>query len=312
MKKVLSFVRLMRLFPTLAWVGASTFVGLAISANKAGWERVDYTTFALVVLGSIICHGLVSHCANDLMDWASGTDKASPGLFSGGSRVIPEGHLAPVEVERGLLVGIAAGVLVATLLFARLGEKALVAALVGFLAATSYSTPPLRLSYRPLAGEWIAVMPGLVACSIIAAEASYPAVDLSLSDLVLILASAVALVAHLMLHHVSDVDADLSAFPRKLTTPAFLFYRYALNPRLVAVSYWLLAMILCAWQGYYLLLMAMLIAIIRTMSVNVDDKKRLATVDKMLLSLLAVAIVSEALVLGTGLREINYVLHLLQ
>lgn len=298
MQKALSYGKLIRLFPTLSWVGSAAFVGLAIAASQAGWQRLDYMSVLLVVLGGVICHGIVSHSTNDLVDWASGTDIVSPGLFSGGSRVIPKGHLTPAEVKLALLAGLVTGTIVMLLLFLRLGFGALLAACVGLFAAISYSAPPLRLSYRPLLGEWLAALPGLLACSLLAAQAGYHRVDVDLNEWVLIVSSAITLIAHLMFHHVSDVEADLLAFPRKLTTPAFLVCKHSLNPLLVAVGYWVLTIGLSAWQGYYILLTGSLTAIMGALTVSREDKQQLARRDKMLLLILVVAIAIEALMVG--------------
>jgi 1,4-dihydroxy-2-naphthoate polyprenyltransferase len=87
--------------------------------------------------------------ANDCADWRSDVQNRTYNLFSGGSRVVPEGKLTPLSLARA--AGIASIALVALVVWAGFALKL---PLLLFFAAGSvglvwaYSFPPLRLSYR--------------------------------------------------------------------------------------------------------------------------------------------------------------------
>ena len=87
--------------------------------------------------------------SNDVADWQSDVTNRTYNLYSGGSRVIPEGKLSPRKLAFGALVAsLALSGLAAYVGFAL--EQPLMfffaAATVGLVWA--YNFPPLRLSYR--------------------------------------------------------------------------------------------------------------------------------------------------------------------
>jgi len=87
--------------------------------------------------------------ANDCADWRSDVQNRTYNLFSGGSRVVPEGKLTPLDLAR------AAGITsIALVTLAVWTGFTLELPLILFFAAGSlglvwaYSFPPIRLSYR--------------------------------------------------------------------------------------------------------------------------------------------------------------------
>jgi len=283
----------MRLLPTITWVGASTVVGLSI-AWRQGFE-VGYNTVSvsLVFLGGVLCHGLLSHSANDYIDWASGTDRLSPGLFSGGSRVVPQGHLAVRSLYGGMAVGFIGGAIVTIILLCRLGTPALTAGLLGATAAIIYSLPPFMLSYRPLVGEWLAAAPALSACSWLVCLAASNGLAVPQKEFSLIVCSAIAFVAHLMYHHLSDIEADLAATPRKLTTPAYAALK-GRDPRIIPAAYWLVLLVLSYYYAHAMFIALAALCLCALQLVKLTDLKNLAYSDKVLFVLTGLFIVLEA------------------
>src|SRR5690625_5982101 len=56
--------------------------------------------FFLLSGGAVDIHGMLTHLFNDYTDFLSGTDEHSPGILSGGSRVIQKGIFKPGVVWR--------------------------------------------------------------------------------------------------------------------------------------------------------------------------------------------------------------------
>lgn len=109
--------------------------------------------------GLVIAHafGLVDHLfivlANDFADRHDDARNRTFNAFSGGSRVLPEGALAPSWVL-ALAVGSALALLAGSIAIAP--ERPLFPwlAAIAIALVLAYSYPPLRLSYRG-GGEWV-------------------------------------------------------------------------------------------------------------------------------------------------------------
>ncbi|MBS3950933.1 MAG: UbiA family prenyltransferase [Peptococcaceae bacterium] len=284
----------MRLFPTLTWVGVTTFVGVSIAAKHSSWASLDYWAVFLVLNSGIVCHGLLAHSANDYVDWNTGTDRNSPGLFSGGSRVIPEGYLAFDSMWNGMGVASLLGLILMALLYLRIGSQALLGGAIAVFAALFYSLPPLMLAYHPVVAEWLAVVPALVACGWLANVSASGGQPLEAGDWLPMFITALVLVGHLMFHHLSDIEADLTATPPKFTTPAY-FAALKWDPRYVPASYWLLVVALSIFTRMYVLGIACTIATAISLSVNLSHRRLLAQIDQVLLLGISVAIIIEIL-----------------
>lgn len=240
---------LFRALPVLSWSVSATAVGLAAVVGATGW-RLSYLVDGLIILaGTSLFQGFVAHGLNDAEDWRSGTDILSPGLLSGGSRVIPRELLTPRQVLLTAWTAALLGLACAALLWARHGPAVLAIAAIGMWSAVAYTQPPLRLSYRPLVGELLAGLPAVTAIIagtyLILAGRPGPAVWGAA------LVQAIISVAWVMQHHLPDVTVDLRADPPKVTTPAW-FARTWGPPaaRLVPLAYFLAAATLSAILGY--------------------------------------------------------------
>ncbi|MEN6462760.1 MAG: prenyltransferase, partial [Syntrophomonas sp.] len=171
------------------------------------------------------------------------TDQLSPGLLSGGSKVVIRGlysidKLSWIGRTTLFLVFIIAGYFVW-----RVGPSVLIFPLIGIGSAVAYSCPPLRLSYHPIIGEWLCAFPAVSACGV----GTFYVLTTTLQPTIIVAGGINALLAMglLMHNHISDVGSDLQANPQKLTTVALVGNTLGMKKTpLVATAYFLLALLL--------------------------------------------------------------------
>ncbi|MDK2928189.1 MAG: 1,4-dihydroxy-2-naphthoate polyprenyltransferase [Bacillota bacterium] len=213
---------LLRLPAVLAWSGGGLYLAAGLAA-KRGVAPERWLDLTLLGLGTLLLHGVVTHALNDRTDWASGTDRLSPGLLSGGSRVIRYGLLSPRALVRVSAAATLLTLALAGILLSRLGPGVLVALAVGLWSALAYSLPPLALAYRPLAGEWLGAFPALLSCTLGAYWTLRGTLEPPLGAAAL--GYGLLCQAWLAEHHLADVEADLAARPPKFTTAAWVSRR---------------------------------------------------------------------------------------
>ena len=114
--------------------------------------------FVVTLLGAWSFH-IGHNVINDYFDFVSGADDANltPTPFSGGSRVIQRGLMAPRSVRNLAFAFYAVGTVIGLALTAVVGPQILLLGLVGFLVGFLYTAPGVRLAHRGL-GE---IMVGL-------------------------------------------------------------------------------------------------------------------------------------------------------
>ncbi|GAX88716.1 prenyltransferase [Effusibacillus lacus] len=241
LQSIKGVVTLIRIVPVLSWSFCAIIlsVGFAVHDLK-GFGSLSWPVVGILLTGSLLLQGIVAHAFNDRTDWQSGTDRHSPGILSGGSKVIPKGLYSDRQL---LLVGTLGLIAAAGLGFylSRVTSNLVwIFIAIGMWSAIAYTTGPLKLAYYPLAGEWLAAFPAMAACSL----GTYYVLTGSIS-ISIVWASVIhslLCTAWLMQHHLSDIDSDLQASPRKLTTPAYVAMRWGkkYTPH-VAAAYFLLA-----------------------------------------------------------------------
>jgi 1,4-dihydroxy-2-naphthoate octaprenyltransferase len=152
--KMALFINAARL-PFLTATAIPVLLGTAI-AWKDGF--LNLPLFFLTLIGAC-CFHLGANLINDYFDFGSGADNANltPTPFSGGSRVIQRGLMAPTGVRNLALLFYVTGAVIGLVLTAVRGPELLVFGAAGFLAGFLYTAPPLRLAHRGL-GE---IMVGL-------------------------------------------------------------------------------------------------------------------------------------------------------
>ena len=139
------FINATRL-PFLTATAIPVLLGTAI-AWKDGF--LSLPLFILAGIGAA-CFHIGHNVINDYFDFTSGADNANltPTPFSGGSRVIQRGLMAPGSVRNLALAFYVLGTAVGLVLTAVRGVEILFLGLVGFLVGFLYTAPGFRLSHR--------------------------------------------------------------------------------------------------------------------------------------------------------------------
>ena len=112
-------------------------------AGAFSWKR-----FALVHVYGLFVHLFIVF-ANDAADWRADLGNKTYNVFSGGSRVVPEGKLTPRQLANGaMLMALGIGAIGAVAGFIERLPFAVVLAALPLGILWAYSFPPFRLSYR--------------------------------------------------------------------------------------------------------------------------------------------------------------------
>lgn len=204
---------LLRFVPVLTWSGGALLIGIGLAYAQGAFNPLHVL---LMGGGAVLLQGFVTHAYNDIADWRSGTDPASPRIMSGGSHVIPRGYLT----LRGLgVIGAATLLLTVAIglyfVFA-VGPAVAVVLAIGVYAGVFYTTPPLATGYRPFVGEWLTALPALIALPV----GAYYILTRTVTAAILVAGSVhgIFCIARLMNHHIPDIAADAAARPRKVTS----------------------------------------------------------------------------------------------
>lgn len=214
-RQAMGIILELRLIPVVQWSFTGVVLGSALAARDGA---MNWTILAASAVVAMLIHGVIAHTANDIVDWESGTDThPSPRVLSGGSKVIGLGLLTPTQLRVMGIMGATLATAIGIVLASQRGWWLLIPGLAGLVGAAVYSLPPLRGAYRPIAGEAIAVMCGWIC--LFGADAVQRGSASPLAALVA-LHWVLACMTMLMLHHIPDREADLSASPTKRTTVA--------------------------------------------------------------------------------------------
>ncbi len=130
----------------------ATAVPALLGASVAYWEAgaFNWLLFLLSLVGVAFLH-LGTNLANDYYDHKSGNDEAnsSPTPFSGGSRVIQEGLIAPKAILITSLTCFTLGISIGLLLYWMTENMQIIAiGCIGVLIGFFYTASPLKLGYR--------------------------------------------------------------------------------------------------------------------------------------------------------------------
>ncbi len=244
----------------------------------------------LLATGALLVHGVLTHVLNDLMDFESGTDQASPALLSGGSRVIQEGVMSLGTLRR-MAVSAIIILLSAGLLFMVLGQFKLVTlTLIGIWGAVTYSTRPFIFAYRPFLGEWVSLFPSMLLLGLAAPWIMLDSVPLWAWQNAMI--NALWCMAWVMVHHIPDLNTDRNAVPKKRTSVVWSIERYGLyRAGLPALIYLVLVFIIVMTMisarpiGAVGALLMLGYAIYLILSMDVKDIEQVTQREKVLLLL---------------------------
>ncbi|SDJ24003.1 1,4-dihydroxy-2-naphthoate octaprenyltransferase [Salimicrobium halophilum] len=249
---------------------------------------------SLLLLGTILIHGFLTHVLNDYMDSISGTDTHSPGILSGGSGVVRSGQMTTDTLRSIGRVSIAA-VLISILAFLILGYvKIAVLLAIGLYSAVAYSLPSLRFSYYPLLGEWVATFPavyfiGLGGVWLLMDQPPVWAVQNAMIVSIFCL-------AWIMVHHIPDRYADEQATPAKVTSVVWMKRTFGdTYSRFPAILYFAMAASLALWLGTERMTAALgililsIVSILIVINLKIEDPEQVSNGEKQLLILTMVA-----------------------
>lgn len=222
-----------RIMAVVVWSVMTVMVGTACAIQHTG--RVSWTNFVLALVTACFAQGFPAHLVNEITDWESGADRFTmPGKKSGGAKVL-RARLATIpQLRRMFWVTTVLGLAPVLWLAWRTVPAVLALYAAGYAICVFYTLPPLRLAYRPFAGEWLGGFPGVV-LNVIGA---YYVQTLTMgSDIVWMAAGTGGMyVGVMLLFHYLDFDADRLARPVKRTTIVFLGLRRSKTYVLVVVA----------------------------------------------------------------------------
>lgn len=251
----------------------------------------------ILLLGSFLIHGLLTHIINDMTDFKTGTDNHSPGILSGGSRVIQSKALSYGQLK---LLGIVLSVLlvIAGILFFIFGfiEFGLLV-VIGMWGAISYSLKPFMLAYKPFIGEWVSLFPSMFFLGIAAPWILLDTIpEWAWFNAII---NALWCVAWVMVHHIPDIEADQKAVPQKITSVVYAVDKGGRNFAHLPAAFYLFViliilviMILSRPVASILSLIMILITLRLLFTMNNNDVEEVTAVEKkMLMTAGATAIV---------------------
>ncbi len=238
-KNAKGLLKLFRIVPVLAWGISAVTLGVGLALYRTGWNSLRISYLFLLIFIVSMFQGLASHAINDVYDWCSGTDQHSKGILSGGTSVIKNKMLDvnQLKVIAGvaLVLGIGGGLY---LVWVR-GIFILALLVIGIWSTIAYTMPPVQLAYRPLVGEWLGAWPAMAACT----WGTFFVLTGTLTPYATAggVLHATFSVAWLMQHHLPDIEADLLASPRKVTTVAFVSLKWGkIYTRYLVMGYFFL------------------------------------------------------------------------
>lgn len=280
----------MRPLPLVIWSVPTVVLGFLLQRHPT---RGSLLGLGLAVVGALLLQGLITHGLNDMFDWDSGTDQETTGIISGGSRVLVDGLMTRRQMLQVVWVAVGLYVVVALGLSLLRGPVVWIWAGLGLFGAIAYSVPPLRLSYRPYLGEWVALMPAMVAGVMLGGIGASAIVSSRLFWGAIIY--GVLCVASVMQHHLSDMAADWAADPQKRTTPAYWFHGLRRRPGTLIALYELLAAALAlaaaiaVWNGFWWTVVIVVAAMGITMTTTLPDSPQRLTARDLGIKLLSLA-----------------------
>jgi len=248
------------------------------------------TVASVLLIGAVFIHGMLTHTLNDIADYQSGTDQYSPGVLSGGSRVLQTGTMS-VGMLKQLGIWMTIFLLLMAILFAFLGlTEFAVLTLVGIWGAVSYSLKPFQLAYYPFAGEWLSLFPTMLMLGIAAPWILLGQVPAWTWQNAMI--NAIWCMAWVMVHHIPDRHADRKAVPLKQTSVVWAENKFgASGAKLPAMLYFILIGLLLIWTAFTRPAGAigagilLIYAIYLVIKMDIDDVEKVTNDEKKLLIL---------------------------
>lgn len=139
------------------------FLGSIVAWVRFG--AFNWFYFFLTLFG-VLSINAGTNLANDYFDYKSGNDEINrtPTPFSGGSRVIQDKLIKPINVLIGSLVFFFVACLIGLyLIFSIPGNTILILGLIGIIVGFFYTAEPFRLGYRGFGEFWVGLCLGPLA-----------------------------------------------------------------------------------------------------------------------------------------------------
>ncbi|MBI3994849.1 MAG: 1,4-dihydroxy-2-naphthoate octaprenyltransferase, partial [Nitrospirae bacterium] len=166
-----------------------------------------------IIAVAIAAINVGANFSNDYFDHRSGADERNPRptLFSGGSRVIQDGHISPEAVLIAAMLSYSLAVALGLYLILRSDWKLLLFGLPGILLSFFYTAPPLKLGYRGWGEPLVGILLGPLAVM-----GSYYVYSLTLTVPVFFLSLPIGfLVAGILyINQFPDAESDAAAGKR--------------------------------------------------------------------------------------------------
>lgn len=214
-------------------------LGGAVAFTEGCWNSVRW----VVVLAACFVVHLATNLANDYFEYGTGVDD---GDSIGGSRVLQEGKITPVEIRNALVLLYTAALLCGLwIVWASRVWWLPFLMIFAFFSSLFYTAPPVRYGYRGLGEVFVGVNMGPVIVTGAAAALTGHFVARSFW-----LSVPIALMVALILYYqsLSDIGADRSV--GKLTLAARLGKRGAIWGFRLFVAATMLSMIVLVMCGF--------------------------------------------------------------
>jgi 1,4-dihydroxy-2-naphthoate octaprenyltransferase len=214
-------------------------LGGAVAHAEGSWNSVRWT---VALVACFLVH-LATNLANDYFEYGAGADD---GDSIGGSRVIQEGKISPVEIRNAIVLLYAAALLCGLwIVWVSKVWWLPFAMLFAFFSSLFYTAPPIRYGYRGLGEVFVGINMGPVMVTGAAAALTGHFVARAFW-----LSVPIALMVALILYYqsLSDIETDRSV--GKLTLAARLGRRRAIWGFRLFVAATMLSMIFLELCGF--------------------------------------------------------------
>lgn len=177
-------------------------LGLALAAERGSCKPLRWL---VVVLASFLVH-LCTNLANDYFDHYAGADS---GKSIGGSRVIQQGKIAPVQIRNAMILFYGIALVCGTWIVLVSGCRLLIPVMLfAFFSSLFYTAPPVRYGYHGLGELFVGLNMGPV---MVAGTSAALAGSFSLMDLFVSIPIAIMVAFILFYQSLSDIEDDLAA-----------------------------------------------------------------------------------------------------
>jgi 1,4-dihydroxy-2-naphthoate octaprenyltransferase len=192
-------------------------VGSLIASDRAGSLRVPNLVFAELITLFVL---ITTAFANDYADAETDSLNRNFNIFSGGSRVIPDGFISKKQMLFATILSslLSAIFSIGHLIFLRGHPIVVGLTMIGIFMGIEYSLPPLKISYRGLGELFVMIMYSVFCLYFGYATQTGPDFD----RLVLYLSVPLAISMFLMILITEVPDTESDKISGKKTIPAVL------------------------------------------------------------------------------------------